>query len=303
MSTILSGRSYSNGITFKAYNYSATFQSLPHELEITYKKKREGVAFGKENPHRRSLYHFILEMLLDNVSLFLLMWSLIDIYRNRFDLDWNPLRVGSLISWLIHVVLMCLYFSFLKSQRDKQAGKSMYQYHGAEHKTIWAVEHDIPLDLESVKACPRLHPRCGTNLVTYFWLLSIPLTFFSPFHSVAIFLAYVLGKEYFYWTEQRKNPSFLLKYGLWVQERITTLEPEDGQLQDAIFTMKELLNKEQVLQIAVKKYLALKRETYNKEELDQLVKLQFSASEQFALEDFGRKVSGVQTFKRSQISP
>lgn len=301
MSSILSGRSHSNGIMFKAFNYSASFTSKPHQLEITYLKRREGVAFMKETPDRRTLTYFILDLFFDNVSLFLLMWSIIDIYRLRFSLSWNPFQLGSLIWWFMHLSLMGIYFSFLKSQRGKKSGQAMYQYHGAEHKTIWAVEKGLPLTVESVKACPRLHPRCGTNLVTYFWLLSVPLTLLSPLHSVAIFLAYVFGKEYFYAIEKHPRSSFLLKCGFWVQEKITTLEPETDQLEEAIFTMKELLSKEQLLQSSVKKYLALKKETYDKAELDQLVKQQFSMTEQLALEDFGRKVQRLEIFKKSQI--
>ena len=58
-----------------------------------------------------------------------------------------------------------------------------FQYHGAEHKTIFCYENDLPLTVENVRKQGRFHPRCGTSFLTLMLLLGIIVGFFIPFSN------------------------------------------------------------------------------------------------------------------------
>lgn len=111
--------------------------------------------------------------------------------------------------------------------------------HAAEHKTINAIENGLALTLENVRAQPREHNRCGTNLMVI--LMSIQAgwlsleSMYSHLSSVGCFLYIVL------WVFM--VILFWRKIGRWVQTFFTTREPTDEQIESGIKAGTELLEK------------------------------------------------------------
>jgi len=76
----------------------------------------------------------------------------------------------NLVEGAIRLALFLLYIWGIGQTKDIQR---VFQYHGAEHKTIHAYENDLPLTVENVRAQSRLHPRCGTNFLLIVMVVSI----------------------------------------------------------------------------------------------------------------------------------
>lgn len=132
----------------------------------------------------------------------------------------------------------------------------VFQYHGAEHKSIWAYEKGLDLTVESARAQTRFHPRCGTSFIFLVILMSIVVyTFLPRSESFAIMLAsriavipLIAGLGYEILKLSAKwQDHFLVKLlvlpGLLFQ-RLTTKEPTDDQLEIAIHSLKASLNAE-----------------------------------------------------------
>ncbi len=111
---------------------------------------------------------------------------------------------------------------------------SQWRYHGAEHKAVTAYERDLPLDdVVSVLACPRVHPRCGTNLMV--WLAAAtPMLGALPWPLQPFAFLAVLAVAAEMLTLAGKRPGnalarFLLVPGSVLQWVVTTREPSPDE--------------------------------------------------------------------------
>ena len=127
----------------------------------------------------------------------------------------------------------------------------MFQYHGAEHKTIACYEAGLPLTVENVRKCSRFHPRCGTSFLILVLLVSIFVNAILPWENLALRVVYkilllpvVMGISYelIKWAGRSCNPltRAISAPGLWLQ-RLTTFEPEDSMMEVAIAAVTPVL--------------------------------------------------------------
>ena len=142
--------------------------------------------------------------------------------------------------------------------------RRVFQYHGAEHKSIYAFEQGDEVTVDTAGKMSRFHPRCGTSflvitliavLITYAIIDSIVVALFGNFPNalwrVLIhlpFLPLVVGLSYELLKASGKHASktlirTLILPGLWLQ-RITTKEPDPEQLEVAITALKAALEGE-----------------------------------------------------------
>jgi uncharacterized protein YqhQ len=131
----------------------------------------------------------------------------------------------------------------------------VFEYHGAEHKTIAAFEHSDPLDPEHVDRYPTEHVRCGTNFLIIVMVITIFVftLFGSPpllwrIVSRVIAIPVIAGVAYEALRLGARFPDSavmraLMAPGLWLQ-RITTQTPDRGQIQVAIASFREVLRRE-----------------------------------------------------------
>jgi uncharacterized protein YqhQ len=134
--------------------------------------------------------------------------------------------------------------------------RRVYQYHGAEHKTVFAFESRDPLVPENVQAYSTFHPRCGTSFLMTVMLISIVVYMLFPVHTfwarfglrVAL-LPVIAGLSYEMIRFAARHGSslfaLLTKPGLWLQ-RITTKQPSDDQVECAISALNEAMELEKV---------------------------------------------------------
>lgn len=129
--------------------------------------------------------------------------------------------------------------------------KRTFQYHGAEHKTIFCYENDLPLTVENVRKQRRFHPRCGTSFLILMLVLGIIVGFFIPFsnpflRTVAKLLCIPIIMNLGYELQKvcARHESLLTRVitapGLWVQ-RLTVKEPDDNMIRAAIAAMEAVI--------------------------------------------------------------
>ena len=154
----------------------------------------------------------------------------------------------SIFEGLLRIVIFFLYI-VLCSQMNEI--KRVFQYHGAEHKTIFCYEHGDDLTVENVKKYKRFHPRCGTSFIVIMVLLGIFIGFFIPFKQAGIRLIIKLlcvpvlvavGYELIRICGKYDNKltRAIATPGVWMQ-RITTKEPDDDMIEVAIRAIKEVI--------------------------------------------------------------
>jgi uncharacterized protein YqhQ len=131
----------------------------------------------------------------------------------------------------------------------------VFEYHGAEHKTIAAFEHGDPLDPEHVDTYSTVHVRCGTNFLIIvmvitifvftlfgtpgFWWRIVSRVIAIPVIAGVAYEALRLGARY----QSSLVMRALMAPGLWLQ-KITTQKPDRGQIQVAIASFDEVLRRE-----------------------------------------------------------
>jgi uncharacterized protein YqhQ len=132
--------------------------------------------------------------------------------------------------------------------------RRVYQYHGAEHKTVFAFENNDPLTVKNAQAYTTFHPRCGTSflmtvmLIAMFIYMLVPaVTFWGRFASRIALLPVIAAISYELIRFAAKHGSSLFavmtKPGLWLQ-RITTQPPADDQVETAIAALNEAMELE-----------------------------------------------------------
>jgi uncharacterized protein YqhQ len=167
----------------------------------------------------------------------------------------HPVRptVGfNLIDGLIRMsffIIMIFSFSLIKDIRR------VFEYHGAEHKTVFTWENGLALTVENARTQPRQHPRCGTSFLMVVMLVSIVLfsviKFDSLLYNMLVRIALmpvVAGLSYeVIRLSAKKEGGIIFKLitlpGVWLQN-ITTKEPDDKQLEVALEALKESLKLE-----------------------------------------------------------
>lgn len=160
----------------------------------------------------------------------------------------------NVIEGVIRVIVFLMYLFLIGNMEDI---KRVFQYHGAEHKTIFCYENSSELTPENAQKFTRLHPRCGTNFLFLVMIISIILFSLTGWGNIwerisyrIILLPVVSGVTYELIKWVGKSNNFLSKIisypGLMLQ-KITTREPDYKQLEVAIRALKgaEGINREQ----------------------------------------------------------
>ncbi|MBE6560497.1 MAG: DUF1385 domain-containing protein [Ruminococcaceae bacterium] len=156
-------------------------------------------------------------------------------------LGWFRNLIEGVMKIGIFVAYICLC-SLMKEMRR------VFEYHGAEHKSIACYEAGLELTPANAKTCTRFHPRCGTSFIFVILILSILINSLLTWDNL-IFrvggkllllpLIVGLGFEFIMYAGKHVNPltKILSAPGLWMQ-RVTTREPDESQLEVAIAALK-----------------------------------------------------------------
>lgn len=154
----------------------------------------------------------------------------------------------SVVEGVVKVVIFVVYMLLVSLMKDI---RRTFEYHGAEHKSIFCYESGEELTVENVRKHSRFHPRCGTSFMFVMIFIGIVLGFFIPFETVwlrtlckILLLPVTMGFGYEFLMYAGRHDNFLIRAlsapGLWMQ-RITTKEPDDKQIEVAIASLRHAL--------------------------------------------------------------
>ena len=157
--------------------------------------------------------------------------------------------VLNLIEGITRIGILFIYIIVISRNSDI---KRVFEYHGAEHKSIYCYENDLELTVENAKKITTLHPRCGTNFLFIVMITSIILfSFFGwPNPLIRIIMRIlcvpiVAGISYeiikLLGKYDNKLTRFVAYPGMMLQ-KFTTREPDDKQLEVALEALKAVLN-------------------------------------------------------------
>ena len=156
--------------------------------------------------------------------------------------------VHNLVESVIKLVIFFAYMILCSKQKDIYR---VFQYHGAEHKTIFCYEAGLPLTVENVRIQRRFHPRCGTSFLILTLLVSILVTTFIRIDSLPLrllvkvpTLPLIVGLSYelikFAGRTDNKLTRIISAPGIALQH-LTVFEPEDGMIECAIRAMEKAI--------------------------------------------------------------
>ena len=168
-----------------------------------------------------------------------------------------PMWLRNLLEGALKILIFLLYLIFCSKQKDIYR---VFQYHGAEHKTIFCYEAGLPLTVENVRKQTRHHPRCGTSFLFVVIFVNILLSSVifgiwpikqtllrTLIHLLILPLVVGITYEFNRWVGRHVQDSALAKVltkpGLWMQN-FTTNEPDDGMIEVAIRSLELVLPSE-----------------------------------------------------------
>lgn len=145
---------------------------------------------------------------------------------------------------------MGIFFAYIYGISRMKDIQRVFEYHGAEHKTIHAYEAGVPLTVENVRGFSTLHPRCGTAFLLIVMVVSIIMFAFLGWPDLwlrivsrIVLMPLVAGISYEIIRFAGRSDNALVQWvmmpGLWLQ-KLTTREPSDDQIEVAIRALEEV---------------------------------------------------------------
>ena len=190
-----------------------------------------------------------------SVGFFIFMYKYLPLLATtelkKYDAALNGQILFNLVEGIIRIGLFLLFIWGVSLMKDIHR---VYEYHGAEHKTVFAFENGDQLKTAEVQKYSTFHPRCGTSflmtvmLISIFIYMLVPVTSFWAKFAVRIALLPVitgLSYEIIRFAAKHRGSLFALMTapGLWLQ-RITTQPPSDDQAECAIIALDQAMSVE-----------------------------------------------------------
>lgn len=226
-----------------AIMYSASFWEEDDESDGFLRRH-----FPTHHQKIEEIASLLLSLVLAVVFFMILPNAMATFFEERID---HPVLLN-FIEGIFRIIIFFVYLSLISKQKD--IGR-VFEYHGAEHKSIACYEAGAPLRVEEVKKYSRLHPRCGTSFLFMVLIVSvIVLSFFgwpSLVGRIAIRLLVfplIAGISYEINRFIGKYDNALthaLRYpGLMIQKHFTVREPDDEQIAVGIASLQAVLPEE-----------------------------------------------------------
>ena len=236
----------------KALMFSADYfpeddPAQPGKFEQWLEKK-----LGNEKMEKAVVVLAVILSLLMTIGLFFLLPTFLAGFIDPFI---QSAALHNLVESAIKLLIFTGYLLLCSKQKDIQR---VFQYHGAEHKTIFCYEAGRPLTVENARIQPRHHPRCGTSFLFVVVVVSILVSSvvfsFVDWRNMwvrmglhLLLLVPVVGITYEFnrYVGGHDNPvtNFLARPGLWLQN-FTTNEPDDSMLEVAIRALELVIPEE-----------------------------------------------------------
>ncbi len=232
----------------------ALFESLYEGMKaLTYSAQVSGEE--EEQLSNKEMVMTIATSVLLAVGLFIVLptWSM----RFMHSLTNDPMLLN-LAEGIMRMLIFIGYIAAISSMNDIQR---VFQYHGAEHKTIYTYEAGLPLQVENVRQFTTLHPRCGTNFLMIVMLISMFIFTFLGWPNLVerilsrvILMPVIAGVSYEiirFAGAHADNACvhYAILPGLLLQ-KLTTRQPDDSQMEVAIASLKAVLPEDDPVMVA-----------------------------------------------------
>lgn len=209
---------------------------------------------------------FILAMILA-VSLFVLIPNIITNFIFPIRIPEN--KTLYIITEAILKLIMFITYIFAVSKLPEI--KTLFMYHGAEHKSIACLENCDEINAKEALKCTRFHPRCGTSFIVLVLIVSIFVSYFINTNNFFLRIIYkicllplIAGISYEAITFSNKYDNILTKIikfpGLMLQ-KITTAEPDEKQIEVALCALFESIDQKEY--ITIKEAIIFFKDTYD----------------------------------------
>lgn len=242
-------------IGMKALMFSAEFVDIEEEEEEKQSKFDKWLEDKLGDKIKDVVIYFAIFLsVIFSVALFILLPSLLSSLVESIPAlkgITSTQTFTSLFEGILRMAIFLGYMMLISKMKDIQR---VFEYHGAEHKTIACYEGGEELTVENVKKYTRFHPRCGTSFLLFVMIISIIIYAFLPRFDEYVRIVSILLRmftrilclplvaglsfEVIKWAGRSKNRFVcaLSKPGLWLQ-RLTTREPDESQIEVAIESM------------------------------------------------------------------
>lgn len=211
------------------------------------KIKKEDAKVAENGMPEWALYLSVALSLCLSIGLFIVLPNVISefVVPNKEE---NTI-IYNLVESIVKIIIFGGYLVLVSQMKDIQR---VFEYHGAEHKSIFCYENGEELTVENVKKYSRFHPRCGTSFLLFVIIISILVFSVLGVHENAfiniglrlLFLPIVAGISYeiikFAGKSKSKWVTWLNAPGKWLQ-KLTTREPDDSQIEVAIASLKAVI--------------------------------------------------------------
>ena len=223
-------------------------------LEANYPEEYEKDKFdlwveeklGKEKAWNILMVLSVVLALVMSVGIFMLLPTVVVGWVAHLT---DSVLVLNLIEGLVRILIFVLYIWLISMMKDI---KTVFQYHGAEHKTIHCFENNLELTPENAQTFYTLHPRCGTSFMVFVMLIAVLVHAFMGWPNVwlrlvtrILVLPVIAGLSYELLKWAGRSDNWLVKLlslpGIYLQ-KLTTKEPTLDQLEVAIAAVKAVLN-------------------------------------------------------------
>lgn len=172
---------------------------------------------------------------------------------NIFEMNTANFKSGVIYNLIEGIFRIGIFFLYLiLAEKISPEIKRVWQYHGAEHKTIHCYENNLELTVENIKKFPLAHPRCGTSFLFTVMIVSVFIFSFTGWHNIIlnilIRLALVpvvagIAYELFKLVGTSDNPWVnVFKAPGMMFQKLTTAEPDDSMIEVAIVAMNHALS-------------------------------------------------------------
>lgn len=210
------------------------------KLTIWLEKK-----FGEKGALNVMLYFSVILAIFFTVGIFIIApTAVVSVFKY---LTTNEVALN-LIEGVFRIALFVVYILLISKMKDIQ---TVFQFHGAEHKCIHCFENELELTPENCKPFETLHPRCGTSFLMFVMVISLLLfsllgwpNLIWRITSRLLLIPIIAGLSYELLRWAGRSDSLLVKIlsvpGLLLQ-KLTTMEPDEKQLEVAIAAMKAVL--------------------------------------------------------------
>lgn len=229
-------------------------RALKYSAEFALEDPKAAEAKPEKKKPEMNRWLLALNILL-SLAFFVALYKLLPLYMAT-KLQTHYRVVGNLFvfNFVDGIIRIAFFLGFLALLARSKEIKRVFEYHGAEHKVVWAYEKTGRMDVETARSSTRFHPRCGTSFLLVVMVIAMFFYMLLPFQSFAgklvgrlLLLPIIAGVSYEFIRFAAKSQGQLWRWasqpGLWLQ-RVTTREPDDSQLETAVKSLEAAMTLE-----------------------------------------------------------